>query len=75
MSGYCLGCEHIVRRDNVDGIGASVMSAVHDVSLAGYDLPISIPRGWSLQGRASALVAALQEVGAEGLPPIRKARL
>ena len=75
ISGYCLGCEHVVQR-RVDGsYGADLQSAVDRAAEEGYAIEISRTRGWRLQGHAGALVAALQEVGAQGLPVARKARL
>lgn len=74
LNGVCIGCSRILHRRT-----AGIVSAMNSIrsSLAGtlYDIPFVFSSGWSVGGKATGLVAALQEVGAEGLKWSRRARL
>ena len=74
MSGWCLGCEHVVQR-RTGGFGVALLAAQQALAGSGYALPLAFPQGWSLGGSAWGLVAALQEVGAEGLSYQRRVQL
>lgn len=74
MTGVCLGCQHVVTR-YIGGMAIGLAAVHRALDGSGYKMPMQFGPGWSLGGRAVALVAVLQELGATGLPNCRRARL
>jgi hypothetical protein len=74
MSGICIGCAQVVtRRTGGFLVGHGAVRRAPDGS--GYSWPIQWGASWSMGGSATAIVAALQELGAAGLPRSGRARL
>lgn len=75
MSGVCIGCAHVVFR-YTPGLLYAVKSVQRAMRHTEFTWPMwSFPLVWSARGNATALVAALQELGARHLPSLGRARL
>lgn len=71
VTGYCTGCARMVTRF-VGGLGRVVSGCNRATARTPYHIPFgSFPGGWQMGGEPIALVAVLQELGAQELPDPR----